>query len=103
MLPFPLFCPLCSGPARTAVGSDVLWPFRCVPYLLWLVPALAPAPEKSLATTLSPPSPQIFPWEHRQRLLFLAQPYIHRYTCVSVCACVRAIKNSRAVKFSCSF
>lgn len=58
---------------------------------------------KSLATTLAPPSPQIFPWEHRQRLLFLEKPYVHIYMCVSVCACVRSIKNSKAVKFSCSF
>lgn len=43
---------------------------------------------KILATTPAPPSPQIFPWEHRQRLLFLEKPYI--YICVSLCVCVHA-------------
>lgn len=51
-------------------------------------PCSSSCSRKSLVTTLSPPSPQTFPWEHRQRLLFLAKPYIHRYTCVCVCVCV---------------
>lgn len=57
MLPVPLFCPLCSG---AALASDILWPFRCVPYLLWLVPAfLSLLQKKSCDNFVSPFSPDL--------------------------------------------
>lgn len=57
MLPFPLFCP-------SALGSDILWPFRCVPYLLWLVPAFLSLlrrllQKKSCDNFVSPFSPNL--------------------------------------------
>lgn len=57
MLPVPLLCPLCSG---AALAPDVLWPFRCVPYLLWLVPAfLSLLQKKSCDNFVSPFSPNL--------------------------------------------
>lgn len=89
----------CPSPCSVPSAQGLLWDqmsfglsdvsLTCCGSSLPSGPCSSSCSRKSLVTTLSPPSPQSFPWEHRQRLLFLAKPYIHGYTCVCVCVCVQ--------------
>lgn len=78
--------PSSASPATTRSVPSAL-PGTCVTCCassLPFFPSSCTRPRKHPATTLAPPSPQIFPWEHRQRVLFLEKPYTYIYVCVCV-------------------
>lgn len=81
-LPCPLLVPMlgCSGIRCPLAFHMCPLPAIACPCFLFF----CACSRKPLATTLAPTSPQIFPWEHRQKLLFLEKPYVHIYMCVCV-------------------